>query len=409
MRRFRWANYSGDPNLLTGWYPSRDPDNYEHPDTISTWDFGPDDQHNSETLMSDWSQGDASVVVWVEEDPIDGTRIYLRDYDPIHPERGNFSRNPMDPAGPDATPDSFPNIVCFNTGGGMYGEIRAVATEGFDPSYEVVFDRSPHRPPFEPSMIHQTPDSHPVLSPFVYYEITCGDSSPSYYCIKRDGCSTINGHKVDIGSNELLYRLPLLDPPYYYLIQAVVAAPRFISGNQNLPENVSQTFDFDGKRVSISVNATKPETLYYILPQEIYKNDHYVRLRINGSKGAYLENLKVYQFVRRNQTRRQTYRGISSIKRSDSSLSFSIAPTLFNQVIDIKFQLEREEKVNLAIYDATGKLVKRLVSSSTLEPGIHTLSWNRKDETGKILPTGLYFVRLKTESATLTQKVMLIR
>ena len=41
--------------------------------------------------------------------------------------------------------------------------------------------------------------------------------------------------------------------------------------------------------------------------------------------------------------------------------------------------------------------------------GIYTLSWNRRDEAGKMLSAGIYFVILNTGNSTLMRKVVFIK
>ena len=43
------------------------------------------------------------------------------------------------------------------------------------------------------------------------------------------------------------------------------------------------------------------------------------------------------------------------------------------------------------------------------ESGIYTLSWNRRDEAGKMLSAGIYFVTLNTGNSTLPRKVVFIK
>ena len=43
------------------------------------------------------------------------------------------------------------------------------------------------------------------------------------------------------------------------------------------------------------------------------------------------------------------------------------------------------------------------------EAGSHELSWTARDGKGRDLPSGIYFLRLRTEALTLTQKLVLLR
>ncbi|UCC10988.1 MAG: right-handed parallel beta-helix repeat-containing protein [candidate division WOR-3 bacterium] len=65
------------------------------------------------------------------------------------------------------------------------------------------------------------------------------------------------------------------------------------------------------------------------------------------------------------------------------------------------------ERLEINIYDATG----RLVSSYRPSPYVlrTTLVWDGKDDTGRRVPAGIYFVKLDTENSSITQKVLIVR
>jgi len=74
----------------------------------------------------------------------------------------------------------------------------------------------------------------------------------------------------------------------------------------------------------------------------------------------------------------------------------------------IKYTVSKSTQVTLNIYDASGRIVKTLVNGDT-ELGYHTVSWDGKDEAGEVLPSGIYFVRLKTDGFTATRKLILLK
>lgn len=50
-------------------------------------------------------------------------------------------------------------------------------------------------------------------------------------------------------------------------------------------------------------------------------------------------------------------------------------------------------KVELKIYDVTGRLVRKLVDD-VQESGLKQIVWDRKDEKGKPVSSGVYFCKL---------------
>ena len=59
----------------------------------------------------------------------------------------------------------------------------------------------------------------------------------------------------------------------------------------------------------------------------------------------------------------------------------------------LRLALPRASGVRLSVHDARGRLVRTLVDAA-LEPGVHAVRWDGKDDAGRRLPNGLYFTRL---------------
>ena len=66
----------------------------------------------------------------------------------------------------------------------------------------------------------------------------------------------------------------------------------------------------------------------------------------------------------------------------------------------IRWQIPGRQKVSVDLYDASGRLVQNLFSSQTGTGGAVALDSKR-------LPAGIYLVRLETEDATATRKLVL--
>ena len=83
-------------------------------------------------------------------------------------------------------------------------------------------------------------------------------------------------------------------------------------------------------------------------------------------------------------------------------------PNPFNPETELRFVLDRSGPVDLAVFDLAGRRVRTLVAEWR-EAGAHTLSWNGRDDAGRILPSGSYFVRLVTDHGVRSAKAMLLR
>ena len=68
-------------------------------------------------------------------------------------------------------------------------------------------------------------------------------------------------------------------------------------------------------------------------------------------------------------------------------------PNPFNPITTIPFELDRSALVQLAVYGADGRLVKVLIAAGR-SPGAHTVVWDGRDATGRVVSAGTYFYRL---------------
>lgn len=70
----------------------------------------------------------------------------------------------------------------------------------------------------------------------------------------------------------------------------------------------------------------------------------------------------------------------------------------------IAFNLHETAKVDLAIYNIKGQLVKNLYSGNTSK---HTVMWNGKDEAGNELENGVYFYKMDVNGKTEESKKLI--
>ena len=95
------------------------------------------------------------------------------------------------------------------------------------------------------------------------------------------------------------------------------------------------------------------------------------------------------------------------------SFNFTISPTPTCGRTNVQYFISDCDKksslsVSLKIYNVEGMLVKNLLE--TVEnPGEHTVTWDGKDESGRDVPSGLYFCRLKIEELSKTAKILILR
>jgi len=98
--------------------------------------------------------------------------------------------------------------------------------------------------------------------------------------------------------------------------------------------------------------------------------------------------------------------GAPAVGLSASSRVVTASPSPFRQSTRIGFSLAEAGPVRLAVYDAAGRLVKRLVDQAR-GAGLHSVAWNGRSEKDRRMAPGLYLVRLEAKSGTATGKIVL--
>jgi flagellar hook assembly protein FlgD len=71
--------------------------------------------------------------------------------------------------------------------------------------------------------------------------------------------------------------------------------------------------------------------------------------------------------------------------------------------------LNKRTKVNLKIYDQSGRLVKTLINDCVIDAGYGAIEWDGCDAQGRELSSGIYFYRLASEAVTQTRKLVLLK
>jgi hypothetical protein len=91
-----------------------------------------------------------------------------------------------------------------------------------------------------------------------------------------------------------------------------------------------------------------------------------------------------------------------------SGLAVLALPNPFNPRTTLCFTLSAATHAAVAIYDARGMEVVRLVDE-LLDAGAHTVDWDGRDAFGASMPSGTYFCRLTASWGTQTAKLQLVR
>lgn len=83
-------------------------------------------------------------------------------------------------------------------------------------------------------------------------------------------------------------------------------------------------------------------------------------------------------------------------------------PNPFNPETEIRYDLPRDGKVRLTVYNPLGQVVKVLVDEEQ-DAGFHIIRWNGRNKLGEEVSSGIYFYQLQTSNYAETKRMVLIR
>ncbi len=83
-------------------------------------------------------------------------------------------------------------------------------------------------------------------------------------------------------------------------------------------------------------------------------------------------------------------------------------PNPFNPETVIPFSVPESGALRLSIYNVLGQEIAVLVDRS-IEAGFHRVVWNGKDQIGRSVASGLYFVRMHSDVFTSVRKMMFLK
>jgi len=85
------------------------------------------------------------------------------------------------------------------------------------------------------------------------------------------------------------------------------------------------------------------------------------------------------------------------------------APNPFNPSTSIAFDLPNAAPVTLTIYDASGRLVRKLLNSGPGLAGRNEAVWNGRDDSGRQVSSGVYLYRLETPNHSGQGRMTLVK
>jgi len=96
-----------------------------------------------------------------------------------------------------------------------------------------------------------------------------------------------------------------------------------------------------------------------------------------------------------------------------SNVNLFVSPNPFKEKTDIRYQIRdradlKLTAVNIVIYNALGRAVRSLMKDAK-KMGDYTITWNGRDDNGRKVPAGVYFVNLTTGDYQRVEKTVLLK
>ena len=162
-----------------------------------------------------------------------------------------------------------------------------------------------------------------------------------------------------------------------------------------------------------AITLSKVDTLTgQILLNAAYFNDGELPIRIDLRHIQSKDNVPVdisYNFVGENNQNLSSGYQILDIKPVPKEFALhNNYPNPFNPVTTINYDLPKEAKVLLIVYDLMGREVARL-NDSFMPAGYHSVQWNSRNQYGAQVSAGVYFYHIQAGEFIKTQKMILLK
>ena len=86
----------------------------------------------------------------------------------------------------------------------------------------------------------------------------------------------------------------------------------------------------------------------------------------------------------------------------------SVTPNPFNPATSISYWLKTPGSTTVRVLDPTGRCV-RVLFQGVQAAGSHTMSWNGRGDSGRIVASGLFFVVVETEKGAMVARATLLK
>ncbi|MBU2625107.1 MAG: T9SS type A sorting domain-containing protein [candidate division Zixibacteria bacterium] len=148
------------------------------------------------------------------------------------------------------------------------------------------------------------------------------------------------------------------------------------------------------------------------------KQGEYVSFEANLANGSIGENDALREILSSNDLDANLrwlsnlYDKISDMDTQIPSPGISLLPSHpnpFNASTEVTIECDiLVDRIDVSVINLAGQHVARLFSGS-FSVGMHTIDWNGSDDSGRDVSSGVYFVTVRTDNITLSQKLLLVK
>ena len=96
------------------------------------------------------------------------------------------------------------------------------------------------------------------------------------------------------------------------------------------------------------------------------------------------------------------------VPREHSLILLPAYPNPFNPVTTIRYELAKEDLVNIIIYDMTGRIIKTLINRSQ-KAGYKSIQWDATNDLGQSVAAGVYIYSIQAGEFRQTKKMVLLK
>jgi hypothetical protein len=232
--------------------------------------------------------------------------------------------------------------------------------------------------------------------------ITLGDTIPTPKTLERDTFVEYGrerGKSADIDEG-LTYEITDLSPSKDYRLGFYIYHEESTS--------VIERFYIDGFEVRVIYAETGEDTYVEVeVPEGVY-DDSTIVVNVVKDEGPVAILNEIYVFGESRGTQGGAMGDMTMFNLPKKFEIKGIRPVPLQEKGVIEIGIPKEAFIKISLYDVTGRFVKN-VFSGVKKPGYYNIRFETKDDTGRRLPQGVYFIRMEAGDFKQNHKLVVIR